>query len=143
MILPDSRTRSLQTLLVLRIVISCLIAAHGLARYWFDGIQPFGSWLDAQGFPIGVVIAYAITLLEIVGTPLLAFGIFVAPLCLAFATVYLFGIALVHAQEGWFVVGLGRNGMEYSVLLIICLLGIGYQHLPASLGVSKRDTKGK
>lgn len=140
MILPDSRTRSLQALFVLRIAVSCIIAAHGLARFWFDGIQPFGVWLDTQAVPAGLVVAYTITLLEIVGTPLLALGIFVPPLCLAYATVYFLGIILVHAPEGWFVVGLGRNGMEYSVLLIVCLLGIGYQHLPANLGASRLDT---
>ena len=35
---------------------------------------------------------------------------------------------LVHLPAGWFVVGLGRNGMEYSVLLIACLLLVGWQH---------------
>ena len=28
---------------------------------------------------------------------------------------------MVHMPAGWFVVGLGRNGMEYSALLIVCL----------------------
>jgi putative oxidoreductase len=36
---------------------------------------------------------------------------------------------MVHAPEGWFVVGLGRNGAEYSVLLIACLMCVGVQHL--------------
>jgi len=34
------------------------------------------------------------------------------------------GIALAHFPDGWFVVGGGRNGMEYSVLLILCLVVI-------------------
>jgi putative oxidoreductase len=32
------------------------------------------------------------------------------------------GILLVHRHDGWFVVGGGRNGVEYSVLLIAVLL---------------------
>ena len=52
----------------------------------------------------------------------------IAPLCVVFSLVYLTGIALVHAKAGWFVVGLGRNGAEYSVLLIVCLLCVGLQH---------------
>ena len=32
--------------------------------------------------------------------------------------VYATGVAMIHAKEGWFVVGAGRNGMEYSLLLI-------------------------
>ncbi len=39
------------------------------------------------------------------------------------------GIVLVHAPAGWFVVGHGRNGMEYSVLLIAALLCVGSQHV--------------
>ena len=62
-----------------------------------------------------------ITLFEIDGTPLLALGRWVSALCLAYCFIYLMGIVLVHWPAGWFVVGLGRNGMEYSVLLIACL----------------------
>lgn len=37
------------------------------------------------------------------------------------------GIVLVHYQEGWFVVGGGRNGMEYNFLLICVLISIYFQ----------------
>ena len=46
---------------------------------------------------------------------------FVAPIHIAILTA---GIAMVHAREGWFVVGGGRNGVEYSVLLIACLAAL-------------------
>lgn len=112
----------------LRILISGLIAAHGWARWHADAIAPFGSWLDEQGFPFGFIIALVITGIEIIGTPLLAFGYFVLYLCPIYAFIYVVGIVMVHASEGWFVVGLGRNGMEYSVLLVACLLGIAFHH---------------
>jgi len=70
----------------------------------------------------------AITGLEILGTVLLALGRLVRPLVVVFAAVYATGIVLVHAPAGWFVVGLGRNGMEYSVLLIVALLCVGLHH---------------
>jgi putative oxidoreductase len=38
------------------------------------------------------------------------------------------GIAMIHAREGWFVVGGGRYGVEYSVLLIVALACTGLQH---------------
>ena len=44
------------------------------------------------------------------------------PLSLYFAGELVMGILLVHREAGWFVVGLGRNGMEYSVLLIAVFL---------------------
>ena len=34
------------------------------------------------------------------------------------------GIFLVHFKEGWFVVGGGRNGVEFNFLLIFVLLTI-------------------
>ena len=33
-----------------------------------------------------------------------------------------FGIYLVHWKHGWFVVGHGTNGIEYSVTLVAALL---------------------
>lgn len=36
------------------------------------------------------------------------------------------GIILVHRYDGWFVVGGGRNGMEYSVLLISSLFIVAW-----------------
>ncbi len=114
--------------LVLRIVVAVLIAAHGWARWLAGGVEPFGAWLGQRGFPLGGAIAWTVTVLEVLGTPLLAFGRLVSPLCAAYAAIYLMGIVLVHAPEGWFVVGLGRNGMEYSALLVVCLLGLAYTH---------------
>ena len=114
--------------LVLRVLLAALVFAHGCARLWSDAVSPFGAWLEAQGIPLGLPIAYTITAVEILGTPLLALGRWVTPICLVFAMIYAAGIVLVHAPAGWFVVGLGRNGMEYSVLLIACLLSLAYWH---------------
>ena len=109
----------------LRITLAVLIAAHGWARLLNDAVAPFGSWLDGQGLLIGQMIAWAVTLYEIAGSTLLAARRVVFPLCLGFVAIYLAGLFLVHLPEGWFVVGLGRNGMEYSVLLVSALLCIG------------------
>ncbi|MCW5633581.1 MAG: DoxX family protein [Rubrivivax sp.] len=116
----------------LRLLLAGLIAAHGWARWLAGGVPPFGTFLESQGFPQGFVLAAAVTGLEIAGSVLLALGRFVAPLCALFAVVYATGIALVHAKAGWFVVGLGRNGAEFSVLLIVCLLCVGLQHVRAA-----------
>jgi putative oxidoreductase len=85
-------------------------------------VAPFGGFLEATGLPAGEALAWAVTLFELVGSPALALGYAVRPLALLFAAELLMGIVLVHAREGWFVVGLGRNGAEYSVALIGLLL---------------------
>lgn len=113
---------------VLRVTLAILVAAHGWARLLHDAVAPFGAWLDSLGFVIGPVIAWAVTIYEIVASVLLAAGRHVFPVCLGFAAIYLVGLVLVHMPEGWFVVGLGRNGMEYSVLLVCTLLCVGIHY---------------
>ncbi|MCC7142345.1 MAG: DoxX family protein [Candidatus Eisenbacteria bacterium] len=126
--LGPAHTRSNRSWLALRILLAGLIAAHGWARLLAGGVAPFGGWLQSQGIPLGPVIAAAITAVEILGSVLFAAGRLVFPLSLGFAGIYIVGIILVHLPEGWFVVGLGRNGAEYSVLLVACLILVGLQH---------------
>ena len=117
-----------QGLDLVRWVLATLLFIHGLARVLAGGVAPFGAFLDAQGFPAGLVLAWAVTAFELVAAPVMAWGRWVTPVALVFAAIYACGIWLVHAPAGWFVVGLGRNGAEYSVLLIACLLCVGLQH---------------
>ena len=124
------RSRSDLGWIVLRVAVAGIIGAHGWARLFAGGVDPFGKWLDLQGFPLGHAIAWGITIIEMVGAPLFALGRWVFPLSIAYASIYIVGIGLIHAKAGWFVVGLGRNGMEFSVLLIVALLCVGAQHAP-------------
>lgn len=117
---PDHRT--LQPLTILRVAVAILMFIHGASRATTGGVAPFGGWLSELGFPGGIALAWTVTLLELLTTPLLAAGRFVVPIAAWFAFQLTLGIILVHAREGWFVVGRGRNGVEYSVLLITCLV---------------------
>lgn len=130
--LSTPEARSAAGWLILRVLLAGLIAAHGWARFLAGGVVPFGEWLGTQGFPFGFYIAAVITAFEIVGTLLLLARVWVPLLCLTYAGIYALGIVMVHAPAGWFVVGLGRNGAEYSVLLVACLLCVGLQHLPSN-----------
>jgi len=129
-----SAGRSALGFLALRLTLAGLIAAHGWARLLAGGVVPFGEFLESGGWPLGFWIAAAITALEIAGSLMLALGRLILPLTLVYAALYAMGIALVHAKAGWFVVGLGRNGAEYSVLLIVCLLAVGLRYWPARRG---------
>ncbi|MGZ8312012.1 MAG: DoxX family protein [Allosphingosinicella sp.] len=132
--MDERALRSRQAMLALRLVVAGLLAAHGWARLISGGVVPFGGWLDSLGLPFGFWIAAAVTAWEIVGTLLLALGRWVTWLCLVFCAIYATGLVLVHWPAGWFVVGLGRNGMEYSVLLIVCLALLAYVHAPRVKG---------
>lgn len=114
--------RQHNAIVFLRVVVAALMIVHGVARIYFGTVDDFGGFLAAKHFPAGFYLAWAITIFEIVGGFALALGYFVIPLSLIFAVELLCGILLVHLKEGWFVVGAGRNGVEYSVLLIAVFL---------------------
>ena len=80
------------------------------------------------------------TVYELVAAPLLAIGPrrWITPIALVFAAIYGFGLWLVHWPAGWFVVGLGRNGMEYSVCLIGVLLAVAWRSWPESVPGRRR-----
>lgn len=129
-------TRLNQVFATLRVLVAALLFIHGAARVWLGSVAPFGVFLAGQGFgeTLGLGIAWAVTIYELTATFLLAFGPrrWLAPVALGFAAIYVAGIGLVHWSHGWFVVGAGRNGIEYSVLLIGCLLSIAYGSRPTS-----------
>lgn len=118
---PDT-IRSIQAITGLRLTVATLLFIHGTFRLVTGGVAGFGEFLAANSIPAATAVAWMLTLLEIGGTVVLATGRWVRPLALYFAAELAVGIALVHAREGWFVVGGGRNGMEYSVVLIALLL---------------------
>jgi putative oxidoreductase len=118
--------RRLGAIDIVRILTASLLLVHGVARIASGGVAGFGEFLSGQGFPAGGALAWVLTSAEIVGAPLLMAGRFVPFLCAWFAAELLAGIVMVHWKEGWFVVGGGRNGIEYSVLLIGCLSSVAW-----------------
>lgn len=117
---------AVRALVALRIGVATLLFIHGAYRIYDNGPPGFGEWLGSQGLPFGLAIAWTVTIMEVVGTVVMALGKFVPYLAVYFSAVLTAGIILVHGKEGWFVVGGGRNGMEYSVLLILALLVTAY-----------------
>lgn len=115
-----------KALTAIRITIAVLLIIHGVARIWLGIVDDFGGFLDATGFPLGVALAWFLTVMELVGGALLLAGRWTRELGIYFAAQLSMGIILVHASEGWFVVGAGQNGVEYSVLLIVGLLAVAY-----------------
>jgi putative oxidoreductase len=110
----------------LRIVVAALIFIHGATRLLSGGVTSLGDFLVSAHVPFGHVVAWALTIVEVFATPLLALGLFTTRLAVFFAVELAVGIALVHLRSGWFVVGGGTNGMEYSVLLIAVLLAVAW-----------------
>src|SRR5690349_10228527 len=105
---------------IVRVATAILLGIHGASRAYTGGFAPFGEYLQSRGIPFGAAVAIAITVFEIVGTFFLLARRFVIPVALGHMAILIGGIIMVHGPEGWFVVGGGRNGVEYSVLLLAC-----------------------
>lgn len=117
---PDARVSTGVT--VLRVAVASVFVVHGITRVGNGTVGGFGGFLESWGFPLGVAVAWAITVTEIVGGIALAAGRGVVPLACWFALQIASGIVMVHASQGWFVVGAGRGGAEYSALIIAALV---------------------
>jgi len=111
-------------LVLLRIVVALIMIAHGMMRLIVNSLNDFGNFLTSKGFPIGEMFAWGITIFELAGGILLLIGLYRRWIALILIIELITGIILVHAKNGWFVVGHQSGGMEYSVLLIICLVVI-------------------
>ena len=107
--------------LVLRSMLALIFLSHTLTRMAADRVTPFGKAFDAWGWPFGIYWAWGVTLWELVGGALLLFGVKPRIVTMVFVVQMIFGIWLVHLKNGWFVVGHGYNGVEYSLTIIAAL----------------------
>lgn len=114
--------------LLLRLAVAFVLLTHSVVGIFNNGINDFGNlYLNQIGFaPFGVFLAWSIKLSHIVAAVLLVLNKYIKLAGFVTIFVLIMGIILVHFQEGWFVVGGGRNGAEYNFLLIIVLLAIMY-----------------
>jgi putative oxidoreductase len=113
---------------ILRVALAIILLTHSIPGMFDGGINAFGDlYLNQIGFsPLGVPLAWAIKLSHVVCAILLVLNKFIKPAAIITILVLIMGIVMVHFKEGWFVVGGGRNGVEYNFLLICVLLYIMY-----------------
>ena len=131
------RIAPLTALTLVRAGVALVLVIHGIARARLGIVDDFGVVLGQWGFPVGFWLAWTITIVEIAGGIALAAGLFVRPLALWFMVQLGAGIYLIHA--GWFVVGAGRNGAEFSAFLIVCLAAVALS-TPDSTNLQRRPS---
>ncbi|MDT8437196.1 MAG: DoxX family protein [Gemmatimonadota bacterium] len=110
-------------LAILRVVIGVIFITHGVPKV-FGGMEGTAGFFGQLGIPLPLVAAWFIALLESLGGLALIAGIAVLPISLLLAVHMLAGIVLVHAAQGWYVLGAGTGGVEFNVLLIAGLLAL-------------------
>ena len=125
---PGNPTRGLD---IVRITIAVILAVHGFHGLFNPkAMAGFGGYLSSIGFPFGVGFAWSVVFIQIICSAALIANRFVVAACIGHMVILGVGVFLEHARHGWFVVGAGRNGMEYSITLIACLFAILYAYWP-------------
>jgi len=111
---------------LLRLAVTIILLMHSVPGMFNNGINDFGNlFLNQIGFaPFGVLLAWGIKLSHLAAALCLLFEKYVKWASLVTILILITGIVLVHFEEGWFVVGGGRNGIEFNFLLIFVLLAI-------------------
>ena len=112
---------------LLRAGLSVIFLSHSLhGIFTGNDVNNFGNlFLNKIGFsPFGVFIAWGVVIGQIITSILLIANRLVKISCILNIIILVFGIITVHFAEGWYVVGAGRNGMEFSFILIVSLFTI-------------------
>ena len=122
-------------LLALRLVVGFGFAAHGYAKL-DRGPEKFAAILQAMGIPAPGVMAWATTLLELLGGVSVMLGAFVAPLSLPLVVIMLTAMLGVHLPYGFSSVRLqaiapagavfGPVGYELNLLYIAALVALAF-----------------
>jgi putative oxidoreductase len=121
--------KNLHSLVVLRFLIAFIFLTHGAHRIYAGTVDDFGEKFLGAVVGLGVLglpTAWLITLMEFVCAALLVANFAVRWAALWLMFVIIMGIFLVHLPNGWFVVGAGSNGIEYSVLILAALLAVAF-----------------
>jgi putative oxidoreductase len=110
---------------LLRFALATIFLSHSLHGIFTNNdVNDFGNlFLNQIGFaPFGVFIAWT-TVISQIGTSLfLLADKYTKIASIINILILISGIVTVHLKEGWFVVGAGRNGMEFSFVLVFMLL---------------------
>lgn len=113
--------------ILLRIAVATIFLTHSLHGIFTNGdVNNFGNlFLNKIGFnPFGVLIAWMVVITQVISSIALLVNKFIKVVIIVNIPILVAGIVTVHFKEGWFVVGAGRNGMEFSFVLILILISI-------------------
>lgn len=122
----------MENTILLRFSLAFILIMHSVLSIISGDINSFGKdYLDGIGFsPWGIYLAWTIKLIHLFSVIPLLTNRFLKVTAIANIMIFIVGIILIHGKEGWFVVGGGRNGVEFSFLLIMCFLSIAFPKGP-------------
>ena len=128
------------TPVVVRLIIGAMMFVHGWQKLT-GGPAGFGEFLGSLGLPAPVVLAWAVTLLELVGGALLILGLATRVVAALMILELLGAIVLVTGERGLIAaegVGYERDLAYIAGLLTTLLLGPGKPSVDHALGLESK-----
>lgn len=128
------------TPVVVRVIVGFMMFAHGVDKLsgGVAGISGFGEFLSSAGLPAGLLLAWFVTLLELVGGAMLILGLLSRIIAGLMTVELLVAIALVTGANGLISgeqgVGYERDLAYIAGFLVVFLLGPGRPSLDHLLG---------
>jgi len=111
---------------ILRLGVAIILLMHSLPGILDNSVTEFGrSYLAQNGFGVlGIPLAWVIKLSHVAVAICLLLEKYLSWACWLTIIILVVGIVMLHRHEGWYVVGGGRNGVEFNFILIVALLAI-------------------
>jgi putative oxidoreductase len=128
------------TPVVVRVIVGFMMFAHGVDKLsgGAAGIAGFGEFLSSAGLPAGLLLAWFVTLLELVGGAMLILGLLSRVIAGLMTVELLVAIALATGANGLISgdqgVGYERDLAYIAGFLVVLLLGPGRPSLDHLLG---------
>jgi putative oxidoreductase len=122
-------------LFLLRLILGVIMFVAGWKKLFDFGVPMFGKALAGLGVPLPVFLAWAVTLLEVVGGAFIIIGLLSRLIALLLAIDMVVAILLVTIHVG-FLSSSGKSGIELNLLLIGGFLAILFAG-PGSISVDR------
>ena len=123
-----------KSLLILRIVLAVVLVMHGYPKL-FGGIEMFTGMLQSLQFPLPVVFAWVVALLEFVGGLALLAGLFTRYVASLVAVQFI--VILIFVKKFAFPAS-DLDLLILGVALALALMGAGAWSLDAAFNLEKK-----
>ncbi|MCL9805527.1 DoxX family protein [Flavobacterium amniphilum] len=113
---------------LIRFGLAVVMFMHSVPSIVSGDVLAFGNeFLASKGFGIfSVPLAITIKLIHLFSIYALLANRFLKPIAILNIIILISGIIMIHGQEGWYVVGGGRNGIEFNFILIFVFLSFWF-----------------